>query len=186
MHTLERGTRIHPAPSADLTRDATTLDRLGVPFAVFNLAGYRLRRSAAAVDLLAATVDEWERIAERVRSLTWLSTEASRDRQATSVAGAVYSISRLGDDCAIVVFHPAAPPDGTDEACWAPLTVRERQVANCIAHGRTSREVAACLGISVHTARRHTESVYTKLGVRRRTDVARIALAVTPDPALQR
>jgi DNA-binding CsgD family transcriptional regulator len=184
MHTLERSARVRADLTVDGTRDVSILDRLGVPFAVFTLSGHRLRRSTTAVDLLVTNPDEWERIADRVRSLSWLPVEASRERYGTGVSGVVCSISRHGDDCALVVFHPAVPPDGADEACWAPLTARERQVAHCIAHGRTSREVAACLGISVHTARRHTESVYAKLGVRRRTDVARIALTVTPDPAL--
>ena len=185
MHTLERGTRFRADMSADVARDVATLNRLGVPFAVFTLSGDRLCRSTAAVDLLASRSDEWERIADCVRSVSWMAGDPPRDRRPTAISGVVYALSALGADCTIAVFHPAAPASPPDSGCWAPLTTRERQVAECIARGRTSREVAACLGISIHTARRHTESVYAKLGVRRRTDIARMSVAVRSDLSLR-
>jgi DNA-binding CsgD family transcriptional regulator len=47
-----------------------------------------------------------------------------------------------------------------------PLTVREIQVLRELAAGRSYREVATSLGISPHTARRHIEQIYRKLGVK--------------------
>lgn len=60
------------------------------------------------------------------------------------------------------------------------LTPREREVARSIALGASSREIAGVLGISVHTARRHTERVFEKLGVRTRASVAAVLLAPRP------
>ena len=52
------------------------------------------------------------------------------------------------------------------------LTAREARVAALLAGGVRTREIADALGISVHTARRHAESVLRKLGVHSRAEVA--------------
>jgi len=52
------------------------------------------------------------------------------------------------------------------------LTGREVEVAYLLADRRRQGEVAAALGVSIHTARRHAESVMRKLGVSAREDVA--------------
>lgn len=52
------------------------------------------------------------------------------------------------------------------------LTPRESDVASHLAAGASSREVAESLGMSVHTARRHTERVLQKCNVRRRSAIA--------------
>src|SRR5690242_6473170 len=48
------------------------------------------------------------------------------------------------------------------------LTRREIEVARLLSQGRANDEIAQDLGISTHTARRHTESVLSKLGVHTR------------------
>jgi DNA-binding NarL/FixJ family response regulator len=52
------------------------------------------------------------------------------------------------------------------------LTPREADVARLLALGKSNAEIAAALGISEHTGRRHTEQVLAKLGVRSRAAVA--------------
>lgn len=54
----------------------------------------------------------------------------------------------------------------------AVLTPREAQVAALLAKGYAAKEIAVCLEVSLHTARRHTESVFKKLGVRTRVAAA--------------
>jgi DNA-binding CsgD family transcriptional regulator len=51
------------------------------------------------------------------------------------------------------------------------LTPSEARVAMLLAARRTNREIAAELGVTEHTARRHTEKVLLKLNVHRRHDV---------------
>ncbi len=53
------------------------------------------------------------------------------------------------------------------------LTPAEEQVALLVAEGRTNREVAAALFLSVHTVDAHLRRVYRKLHVRSRTELAR-------------
>jgi DNA-binding CsgD family transcriptional regulator len=49
------------------------------------------------------------------------------------------------------------------------LTPREQEVLGHVASGGTNAEVAAALGISQNTVRKHLENVYAKLGVHTRT-----------------
>ncbi len=52
------------------------------------------------------------------------------------------------------------------------LTNREIEITRILAQGRSTKEIAAQCGISLHTARRHTEKIFTKLGVRTRSQIA--------------
>jgi len=52
------------------------------------------------------------------------------------------------------------------------LTAREAQVGLLIAEGRNNTEIAQSLGVTAHTARRHTERVLAKLGVHSRAAAA--------------
>ena len=52
------------------------------------------------------------------------------------------------------------------------LSPREIAVAREIARGVSAQEIASALAISVHTVRRHSERVFTKLGVHSRAAVA--------------
>jgi DNA-binding NarL/FixJ family response regulator len=54
----------------------------------------------------------------------------------------------------------------------AELTPRELEVLEHVAAGRTDREIAALLYISVRTVQKHLEHVHEKLGVRTRTAAA--------------
>jgi LuxR family maltose regulon positive regulatory protein len=53
-----------------------------------------------------------------------------------------------------------------------PLSVRELEVLKLIAAGLTNREIASALVISPETVKKHTASIYGKLGVRGRTEAA--------------
>ena len=52
------------------------------------------------------------------------------------------------------------------------MSRREREIAELVAEGRTSREVADELIIGVRTVESHLARVYVKLGVRSRTELA--------------
>jgi DNA-binding CsgD family transcriptional regulator len=62
----------------------------------------------------------------------------------------------------------------------AALTPRERRVAKLAAEGRSSREIADQLVVSVRTVDLHLNSVYRKLGIDGRADLAR---ALAPQKA---
>ena len=67
------------------------------------------------------------------------------------------------DETAVLsVGGPASPLD--------QLSAREMDVLQLMANGRTNREIAEALGISLGTAKWHTSQIYSKLGVRNRTE----------------
>jgi two-component system, NarL family, response regulator len=56
------------------------------------------------------------------------------------------------------------------------LSKRERQVLQCLANGRSNKEIAQILYISEHTAKAHVKSIMTKLNADSRTEVIAIAI----------
>jgi DNA-binding CsgD family transcriptional regulator len=103
--------------------------------------------------------------------------EAARAR---IVAGA--ATRELGDDdtaaldldaARVVLRRLGAAPELARLARIAPagaraagaLTAREVEILGLVAAGRTNREIAAALVISEHTARRHLQNIFAKLGV---------------------
>jgi DNA-binding NarL/FixJ family response regulator len=56
----------------------------------------------------------------------------------------------------------------------AGLTVREREVAECLRDGLTNKEIAAQLHIAVPTVKNHVHSVLGKLEVQHRADADRV------------
>jgi DNA-binding CsgD family transcriptional regulator len=69
---------------------------------------------------------------------------------------------KIGTDAPAVTAQPA---DG--------LTQREREVALLVADGLRSREVAERLGIASQTVKSHLKTIFDKLGVRNRVELAR-------------
>lgn len=59
---------------------------------------------------------------------------------------------------------------------YETLTDREKQVLKLVAEGRSNKEVAEILGISVKTAMSHRERVMEKLHLHNRTDLVKFAL----------
>lgn len=57
-----------------------------------------------------------------------------------------------------------------------PLTPRERQVLQLIAEGKTTKEVAAMLGVSVKTAESHRMRIMTKLNIHETAGLVRYAI----------
>ncbi len=58
---------------------------------------------------------------------------------------------------------------------FPPLTKREMEVLRLLASGARNSDIAECLSLAVNTVKFHNESIYQKLGVRTRTQAARVA-----------
>jgi two-component system, NarL family, nitrate/nitrite response regulator NarL len=52
------------------------------------------------------------------------------------------------------------------------LTTRETQIAKAVAEGRGNRDIAALLGITEQTVKNHLTSIYEKVGVESRLQLA--------------
>jgi DNA-binding NarL/FixJ family response regulator len=64
----------------------------------------------------------------------------------------------------------------TAEDDYQRLTPRERQVLKLVAEGKTSREIAKYLGVSLKTAMTHRAHVMEKLGLHSRGEIIKYAL----------
>ena len=78
-------------------------------------------------------------------------------------------MTRWADQAATLLEQAAATPP-------AGLTSREVEILNLLAGGRTNREIAAELVLSVHTIERHLANAYRKIGARNRADATAFAL----------
>jgi DNA-binding NarL/FixJ family response regulator len=110
------------------------------------VSGYMLKKAAGA-DLVAA-------IRAVVRGGLVLDPEVARD-----------AVSETGTP------REAEAPDA-----YESLTDREKQVLKLVAEGRSNKEVASMLNISVKTAMSHREHVMVKLNLHNRTELIRFAL----------
>jgi DNA-binding CsgD family transcriptional regulator len=91
------------------------------------------------------------------------------------VSGTFLGRELLGAELRIVVtLHRLAPHTALSDAALHErygLTTRELEIARRLADGQSTKELAQSCGISLHTARRHTEKIFCKLGVRSRSQV---------------
>ncbi len=60
------------------------------------------------------------------------------------------------------------------------LTHREQEVLAFLTVGKTNREIAAELHVSVPTVKSHLSSIFPKLGVSNRTEAAVVGLRIFP------
>ena len=60
----------------------------------------------------------------------------------------------------------------------AVLTATEKRVLGLVSQSQTNREIAACLGVSPATIKRHLENILRKLGARNRVEAAIYSLSM--------
>ena len=172
---------------------AAAVEGLAVPAWLFDHAGGCLHETAEAAGLVARLpgADALRLAASR------LAAELLAARRAKTPA-TPYAMLAVGGwtltlTAAVVNAGPAAvvvrvegapvrfPGDDLLRDRFG-LTHRQVRVALLLAAGRSAAEIAEALCISVHTARRHTEAVFLRLGVSSRGDVeAVLRRSVAPE-----
>jgi DNA-binding NarL/FixJ family response regulator len=73
-------------------------------------------------------------------------------------------------------FNSGGPVKEVPESIRERLTAREREIVQIIAEGKSSKEVASLLGISVKTAETHRANVMRKLEIHSVTELVRYAV----------
>ena len=134
-----------PAARRALQRSAGEHDRHGQPFEMARtlLVGGEIDRRAKRKADARASLEAAKAVFDRLGAAVW------SDRTRTE-------LERIGG-------RPAAP---------TKLTATERRVANLVAEGRTNKEVADAMFISVYTVEGNLTRIYRKLGIRSRTELA--------------
>ena len=151
---LERARALLAAPGRDLSRAAER--------ALFDayLALRRRRRGEAAQRALEA--------AELYGGLRWTLHQA----RAFEVAGREADALRLYRGAGSL--RDAARVEGSGRAGdpFASLTPREREIADLVLAGRSNREAGVALGLSERTVGNHLQSVFNRLGIGSRRELA--------------
>jgi len=87
---------------------------------------------------------------------------------------AVFASVLKGEPYVVPSLHPALagtvkmPP--LDDRIVELLSAREREVLACLAQGRSNREIAATLSVTLATVKSHLVHIYAKLGATNRND----------------
>ena len=172
--------------------DALLLDyeaearRLERPWAQLAAARCRALHAAAgrearqAVDALRMALEQHAAVQpfERARALLVLGSIQRRTRRRKDALGSLQAAQELFDALGARTWaakaqrlrgRAAGSGRGSLEG---DLTPAERRVAQVVAGGATNREAAARLFVTVRTVEVHLTSVYRKLGIRSRTELA--------------
>jgi LuxR family maltose regulon positive regulatory protein len=80
-----------------------------------------------------------------------------------------FDLSAWGRGGEIPPTHVPTPPHPAPQPLVEPLTPREMEVLQLISLGCSNQEIAEKLVIALNTVKRHTSSIYGKLGVKSRT-----------------
>jgi DNA-binding NarL/FixJ family response regulator len=88
--------------------------------------------------------------------------------------GATYFTSKVSD----LMLNAYVSPRDAEATMNAgvPLTSREREIAQLIGEGKSTKEIASSLGISVKTAETHRTNLMRKLGVHSVSEVVKYAI----------
>jgi DNA-binding CsgD family transcriptional regulator len=132
-----------------------------------------------ATSLLEGAVSRLDALGDpfgSARALLALAAARRRSRQKRAAREAIEAAAAIFDHCGAHGWAGKARSElgrigGRQRE--EGLTAAERRVAALVAEGRTNREVAAALYVGERTVETHLSHIYSKLGVRSRTELAR-------------
>ncbi len=137
-----------------------------------DLAADMEARAAGAFDELGFAADAARAVLGRGRALL---RDGQRSQAAEVLADARDRFAKMGarlwEARAIEELERVAPGRAAGE-----LTPTEARVAQLIAEGMRNKEIGAALFISVATVEAHLTRIYRKLGIRSRTELARLVV----------
>ncbi|HEX8318844.1 helix-turn-helix domain-containing protein [Longimicrobium sp.] len=169
-----------------------SLDTLGQAVMVFDSTGRPIHQTPALTGMLAddpeSTVLNLElqvvmnslRSAMRIRGYTdgplgACASVIHTGKARYAIRGSLYGGPPSGSIAYMLVSlerrSPIRRPDAELQAVFG-LTRAEIRVAAFLAEGKPNVEIARALGVTAHTARRHTERVLQKMGIHSRAQVA--------------
>ncbi len=165
-----------------LTPDVVLLD-ISLPDGSGLEAVPRIREVSPSTRILMLSVhDSREYVLEAVRAGAhgYLLKDASPAllRQAVEAVhgGGAFFGAEVAEHLAAGLRGVAGDDAPRADAHLERLTGREREVLALVADGRTSKEIAAALGISVRTAEAHRDSIAKKTGLRSVAALTRLVL----------
>jgi DNA-binding NarL/FixJ family response regulator len=138
----------------------------------------RIREALPETRVLALTVhDEEEYVLHMVKA--GAAGYLVKDSAARDLIDAVSALHRgqgyFGPQASNVLAEQYRHPERLTADPYGALTPREREVFHLVTEGKTTKEIAGILDVSVKTADNHRARVLEKLGVRNTAELVRYA-----------
>jgi DNA-binding NarL/FixJ family response regulator len=163
-----------------LQPDVVVLD-IGMPEQNGLEAARRIREKVPTAEVLILTMHESDQVTRDVLSAGArgyvLKSDAARDLVAAVEALSRHKLfftSKVSEFVLKGYLEAASRGEGEDTPGY--LSAREREVLQLLAEGRTTKEVASSLHISVKTAETHRANLMRKLDLHTMSDLVRYAI----------
>jgi DNA-binding NarL/FixJ family response regulator len=161
----------------ELTPDVAVLD-IGMPLLNGVEATRQIRKLSPKTEVLILTMHDSEVLIQEVleAGARGYILKDDADRNLIDAVGALsrhepYLSSRVSK-----VFSKAVLSPGDDYSDRRRLTPREREILQLLAEGKSNKEIASFLGISVKTAETHRANIMLKLDFHSITELVRYAV----------
>lgn len=138
----------------------------------------RLREELPAVRVLVLTVHEEEEYVlpiVRAGAAGYLVKDSAAAELLAAVRALRAGRSYFGPQAARALADQLQHPAGSSEDPYGTLTPREREVFHLVIEGKTTKEIARALGISLKTADNHRSRVLAKLNLHNTAELVRYA-----------
>lgn len=164
-----------------LTPDIAILD-IGMPELSGLEAARHIRKDTPRCEVLILTMHESEQVVREVLAAGArgyvLKSDAARDL-VTAVRALLehkpFFTSTVAD-LLLDEYLKAGAATGTTSLSRGRLTAREREIVQLLAEGKSNKEVAAILGVSVKTAETHRTNIMRKLELHSMSELVRYAI----------
>jgi len=144
-------------------------------------AAKAIRAAVPATEILIFTMHESEELIRAALASGVRAVVAKSDVEGHLLAAVeallrhdVYFSSRVSETLRDVLLR--APAEEVSSAASATLTEREREVTRLLAAGRSNKDVATALAISVRTVETHRASIMRKLEIKSIVDLVHYAV----------
>ncbi|MGB9375903.1 MAG: HD domain-containing phosphohydrolase, partial [Mycobacteriales bacterium] len=171
--------RLHPYHSEQVLLRCRTLSQLapiaGAHHERLDGSGYYRRAAAATLNVssrILATADKYATMIEPRPHRPQLVPEQAAEELRGMARQGLFDIDVV-DAVLTVAGHPGSHGR---RAAPAGLSERQVEVLRLLAEGRSNKEIASTLQISIRTAEHHVQDIYAKLGISSRAPAALFAM----------
>jgi DNA-binding NarL/FixJ family response regulator len=166
----------------EVSPDVAILD-IGMPELNGFEATRQILKAAPQTEVLILTMHESEQIVREVLDAGArgyvLKSDAGRDLVAAVEAlcqHRTFFSSKIADMLLHAYLRPSQRGSSDPEPARGRLTAREREIVQLLAEGKSNKEVAQALNISIKTAETHRTNIMNKLDLRSITALVRYAV----------
>jgi two-component system, NarL family, response regulator NreC len=106
----------------------------------------------------------------------YLLKDSAFEELATAIRAVLAGKSYLSQEVAHVVFQDYVAGPKSESSAFSILTLREREVLQLIAEGRSNRQIAEALYLSIKTVETHRQQIMNKLNLHNVADLVRYSI----------